>query len=422
MREGLRQRIESAGGGAALCRWALGLAAAAVLWFDPSSGLSSAILWGAGVYALWNGRKTLAAWKNPAGLLFGLGAVWALVSVAWSFYPAGTARDLIKSAPMMLAALALPAILDRPGRIWVALVASAGLITAKLGLDLVRLFADLGWPTVLTEARFLHPYIYTHPNVSSMVAGLCVLVFVARGLAGSPGLGSKTLLGAGIVLDLAYLVVMASRGPQTVFAIVALAFPVVLLPGWRVRLVAAVLLAGVGCGLWCAAGAINPRFRDHTMSNFNNRDTVWGHAKLLADRKPILGYGFGKKAFHKAVYENPSQRAPLVPVRFPHPHQYWLMLYFQGGVIGFALWSLGWLALGCRLGVFARRADRAAAGYAGRLRARVLPMLLMAGIVFILIYGIGDYPDNVIRHAQFYLAGLAMALTLPPAKQEAGAS
>ena len=71
---------------------------------------------------------------------------------------------------------------------------------------------------------------------------------------------------------------------------------------------------------------------------------------------------------------------------------------------------------------YARHVDRAATGFTGRLRTRVLPMLLMAGIAFILIYGIGDYPDHVIRHAQFYLAGLAMALTLPPAKREAGAA
>lgn len=422
MREGLKQRIESAGGASGLGRWAFGLAVAAVLWMDPSSGLGSAILWIAGAYALWNWRRTLAAWKNPVGLFFGLGVLWAVLSLAWSFYPAGSARDLIKSAPMMLAALALPVVFDRPARIWAALVASAGLVTVKLGLDLVRLFNELGWPLMLTEARFYHPYLYTHPNVSSMMAGLSVLVFVSRGLAGAPGFGRKAWLGAGIALDLAYLVVMASRGPQAVFALVALAFPIVLLPGWRARLVALVLLAGVGCGLWCAAGAINPRFRDHTMGNYNNRDTVWGHAKLLADRKPVLGYGFGKKAFHKAVYENPSQRAPLVPVRYPHPHQYWLMVYFQGGAIGFALWSLGWLALGGRLVGQARRVDRAAAGFGGRLRARVLPMLLMAGIAFILIYGIGDYPDHVIRHAQFYLAGLALALTLPPAKPEAGAA
>ena len=409
--------MEAVGGRAGLCRWALGLAAAAVLWLDPSSGVSTALLAGAGIYALGNGKKTLAAWKNPAGALFGLGAAWAVLSAVWSFYPAGSVRDLAKSAPLALAVLALPAIFDRPGRIWAALLASAGVATATLAADLVRLCGALGWPTLLTEARYYHPYLYTHPNVSSMMAGLCALVFLARGLAGAPGLARKALLAAGLALDLAYLLALASRGPQAVFAVAALAFPVVLLPGWRSRLAAAALAALVGWGLWLAAEHINPRFNDRTMGNFNNRDTAWGHSKMLADQRPVQGHGFGKKAYVKAVYENPAQRAPLVPVRYPHAHSYWLMLYFQGGAVGVALWGLGWLALAGRLLRFSSRAGRqAAGGWRERLRARVLPSLLLVGVFYILVYGVGDFPDSAIRASLFYLIGLALALGPCPAR------
>lgn len=414
MAESSNQSTAVPGGKSAGWRWVLGLAAGGVLWFDASSGLTTAILWISGLYALWNWRRTLAAWRNPAGILFGLGVLWALASLAWSFNPAGSARDLIKTMPMALGVLAMPAVFDRPGRIWTALVASAAMVTLVLAADLARLIAWLGWPWVLEAARFLHPYLYTHPNVSSMMAGLCAMVFTARGLAGAPGAGRKALLAAGILLDLAYLVVMASRGPQIVFALAALAAPVALLPGWRARLVAAVLAGVIGAGLWWGAGIVNPRFKDRTMGTFNHRDTVWGHAKMLADQRPVLGYGYGKKAFYKAVYANPAERAPLVPVRYPHPHSYWLMLYFQGGAAGFLFWSLGWLLLGARLGRYANRQCRAATGWVARLRARLLPALLGTGIVYILVYGIGDYPDHVIRHTLFYLAGLTMALTVPP--------
>ncbi len=422
MGERWKQGVAWASGWAIRWRWGLSLAAATVLWSNPSSGLAEAILWCAGLYALRQGRKTLAAWKNPAGLLFGLGVLWALLSAAWSFDPAGSARDLVAAAPLVLAVLAVAVLFDRPARIWAALVASAGLVTAKLTIDVVHRLVVLGWPTVLTEARFFHPYLYTHPNVSSMMAGLCALVFAARFLAGAPGPGRKALLALGLALDLAYLVVMASRGPQAAFALAALAFPVVLLPDWRARLAAAALAAAVGLGLWQAAAHINPRFKDATMANFNNRDTVWGHAKMLADRKPVLGYGFGKKAFVKAVYENPEQRAPRVFVRYPHAHSYWLMLYFQGGAVGFALWSLGWLALGVRLTRWAcRSSPRPPAGWSACLRARALPSLLGIGIAFILVYGIGDFPDNVIRASLFYFLGLAMALTRAPRAGAGGA-
>ena len=47
-------------------------------------------------------------------------------------------------------------------------------------------------------------------------------------------------------------------------------------------------------------------------------------------------------------------------------------------------------------------------------------MLLGTGLAFILVYGIADFPDSVIRQVQFYLAGLALALT-QPVRAESGA-
>ena len=49
-----------------------------------------------------------------------------------------------------------------------------------------------------------------------------------------------------------------------------------------------------------------------------------------------------------------------------------------------------------------------------RFRDRVLPALLLAGIVYVLVYGIGDFPDSVIRASLFHFIGLGLALTQPP--------
>jgi O-antigen ligase len=413
MRTFWTQLVESFGRIPAWCRLALAWMAAILLWFDPSSGLSTVLLYGAGLYALWTYRQAGATWRNPVGGLVGLGVLWALLSWFWSFDPPGTARDLIKTAPLAMGVWAIPALFDRPGRIWTALVASAGVVTVRLAVDLFQMVYFLGWPSVLEAARFMRPYLYTHPNVSSMMAGLCALVFVARWLAGAPGAGRKAALAAGIALNLAYLVVMASRGPQAVFALALLAMPVLWLPGWRIRLAAAALAVALGLGLVRVAPMVNPRFADHTMGNFNRRDTIWRHAKMLADRRPLLGYGYGKKAFVQAVYHNPAQRAPLVPVHYPHTHSYWLMMYFQGGRVAFVVWSLAWLAMGLRLGRWAGRAEDSVFGWMGRMRVRILPVLIGTGAAYILVYGIGDYPDHVIRHVQFYLLGLAVALTGP---------
>jgi len=396
----------------------LALAGVALLWLTPTKGYVPLILWVAGLYGLWNWRKLTAAWNNVAGWCFALGIVWAVASVAWSFYPMGSGRDLVKSLPMVAATMALPAIFDRPTRIWNALLVSAGVVSLKLALDLWRLWAALGWPALLTEARFYHPYLYNHPNVSSMMAGLAALVFGVRLLVGGQHRKWRALLVLGLLVDLLYLEVLASRGPQLVFALVVLSLPLALLPSKRVRAVAALLAVAIGVGLWCAAGSINPRFEDRTMKHYNDRDTIWGHSWLLITERPVLGYGFGKKAFEKAVYENPELRGPRVRFHYPHAHSYWLMVPFQGGFVALALWGAGWLALGGRLAYrMCRWTAQAPPAWRARVQVRLLPALLGAGVMFILVYGIGDYPDNAIRHAQFYLAGLIMALTRPAAPE-----
>lgn len=390
-------------------------AALGAVWINPSSGLTSLILIVVGLHGLWHFRATLAAWKNPAGVLLACGVAWAVLSVGWSVTAEGSGRDLLKSTPMALAALAIPSLANRPGRIWLGLLASAGWVTLRLAMDVVRLVAALGWPDVLADARFHQTYLYTHPNVSSMMAGLCVLILTLRAVAGVPGAGRRILLAIGILLNLAYMVVMGSRGPQVALAVMALALPVALIPGWRPRLAMAGMAVLLGIGLWQVAHKVNPRFQDDTMHNFNRRDTIWGHAGMLIRERPLLGYGFGKRAFIQAVYQHPDHRAPRGPIHYPHTHSYWLMLGLQGGRIALGLWSLAWLLLGVRLVVWSARASRPPGHWVERMRARTAPVLLLAGLAFILFYGIVDFPDHAIRQAQFYLAGLAMALTALPA-------
>ncbi len=393
---------------------ALILAALGVLWWSPSGGLTQAILAGTGLVGLWNYRKVWAAWKNPAGICFLLGGGWAALSLLWSFLPAGSARDLARWAPVALTVLALPVVLDRPGRIWLALTGSAVILTARLALDLARLYSALGHTYLFSYSRFQLPYLYTHPNVSSMMAGLCVLILAVRLLAGTPRAIWKALLILGLAINLAYLLVMASRGPQVAFAAVILVVPVLIAPGWRTRLAALGLAILLGIGLWQGAHRLNPRFGDDTMKNFNRRDTIWGHVSMLVEEKPALGYGFGKRVFRAAVYDHPEQRPPRGPIEYPHTHSYWLMIYFQGGTVALALWGLAWFLLEARLARFSVRSARLESTGGARMRTQLLPALLLSGTVFVLIYGIVDYPDHAIRHAQFYLAGLAMALTRLP--------
>ena len=406
--------------------WLAATAAIAALCFHPAGAFSDAVYVLVGLHGLWRWRRLRDAWAHPFGLFALLGVLWMAASAAWSFWPAGTVRDLSKEIPLFLGVLGLPALLVPARRAWAGLSLAAGCITLRLALDLVRLVSVLGCGAGLfREARFAEPYLYNHPNISCMFAGLSLFVFLAlllRPGAWRRGRFVPPLLGAAVCV--LYLLVLASRGPQAVIAVLALAAPVLFLPGWRPRAIALVLCAVAAAAGWQAKEVLNPRLADSTMDGFNNRKIVWQHVTLLPkwQNREWQGFGWGKRAFHKAYYENPRQRPPWVPgdrLVFPHAHSYWRMIRFEGGNVALAIWSLAWLALllrvlrRIRLDALATRPPH----FLPLLRARLLPVLLLLSLAAILLYGVWDYPDSFLRDAQFLLlALLAAATATPPAK------
>ena len=132
---------------------------------------------------------------------------------------------------------------------------------------------------------------------------------------------------------------------------------------------------------------------------------------MIAKQRPATGWGYGKKAFTRLVYENPEQRPPSVPVRFPHAHSYWLMLYVQGGAVAFALGAAAWGALLAGLARATRQADPGPGVALGaRLAARSVPVLLGMALLLLLGYGVADYPDSAVRAAMWLLGGMSVAL------------
>lgn len=402
--------------------WILVVAASAAFWCHPSSGLATAVCASVGLYGLWRWPRLKRAWANPVGASFLALALVVVASLAWSIYPKGTSRDIVKLLPFMLGVVGVPAVATSPRRMWNGLLLAAGFVTAMLALETIRLVGALGLsPALLEQARYRQPYLYTHPNVSSMMAGLCVFAFGGRLVAGVKTRRQAAALVAGAALCLGYLWMMGSRGPQAVFAMTALAAPVALLPGWRAKAAAAITAALAALVLWFAMGVVNPRFKDvATMRRYNNREIVWNHTSmLLREHSPWVGFGFGKKAFKRAYYEHPKQRAPFVRDRnlvFPHAHSYWRMVRFEGGWLGMAVCLVAWAQLAYATGRTLLRASRPAKaqGWLAELRARCLGGTLATCLAFILLYGVWDYPDHLIRHSQFLLlAMLASWNTLP---------
>ncbi len=401
-------------------RWVLFVGAVAGIWWDPSSGLADALLVAAGVTALVRPGRLWRAWGNPAGLAFAFLAAWAVASAGWSLEGGDVWRDCTKSLPLALGVMGLGAWLSGNGGLVVRRAAwvSACVVTLRLVVEGAQLVRICGWDGVWSGARYVdvagHPYLYTHPNVSSMLAGMAALVFMAYWPAlwkGRRGEGAGWRLAAlwgsaaGAAADVWYVLMMGSRGPQMAFAAAALLLPVFWLPGWKWRLAAVLAGAVAGCVLVAGAGRINPRFEDRmTMRGANRRADIWRCATGRVSARPWTGWGYGKRAFHRMIYEHPKLPAPRqLPFVFPHAHSYWLMLVVQGGYVALAAGLAAWggLALGLLLAL--RRIPGSA------MAARATPALLLTLLAMVLGYGVADFPDSVLRTCQFLLAAAAVA-------------
>lgn len=410
------------------CAWALAWVASFAFWAGPSKGTATAVCLGVFIYALFHGATFRRAWFHRTGLSFLLLGLVPIASLGWSISPEGTQRDLVKIIPMVMGVLALPTVATSRQRIWRGLLLSAACVTLLLAIELGRLVGHFGFTRALLEqARYLHPYLYTHPNVSSMMA--CLSALILGGYCCSHVLRPQTQLrrarrgywavcGLGLLIDLLYVWVMGSRGPQAVFAMTVLAAPILFLPGWRARVLALCAAGLLAVGMWNAMGILNPRFEDAvTMRRFNDREIVWNHTNRLLQQsqKTLCGFGYGKKAFKKAYYENPICRAPYVRdgnLVFPHAHGYWRMVRFEGGLVGLVLCVLAWGQLALLAAQKLWREGRSwasAVPWRVRFQQRCLGAVLLSALGCILVYGFWDYPDHAIRHAQFFLMALIMA-------------
>ncbi len=212
---------------------------------------------------------------------------------------------------------------------------------------------------------------------------------------------------AGMALSLAYLIVLASRGPQIAFAATC-CLPGFLTASRKKKLLWSVIIVIGGALLFLFAGAINPRMLEkNTMRTFTERTVVWTHTQALARERPIMGYGYGKRIFKKTYYESNPPKSPFV---YPHCHQYWLKLRFEFGWPGLALYFAVWTLLAVSLWRHIARLDS--------FDERLLPGAIGIILIFIHIYGLGDYPDNVVEIMLYSAAAAAVGvLAMPPEKQ-----
>ncbi|MCX6992175.1 MAG: O-antigen ligase family protein [Kiritimatiellaeota bacterium] len=411
-------------------RFAAASAVALLVWTFSSKALQDILVFGAFLFALTRAGVGTGAWKQPAGIAFIVVTLHLVLSLSFSEHPRLSLRDFSGLLEVLAGAFAIPVLFNTRKKISAALFYSAVAIALTLGYDLARLVYHLG-PALLAKGHIFTPFILNHANVASMMAGAAIFVFFQRGfyiitkrnccpppgvrLQSSPvrhpssifsGLSSDvcrlmSVSGCllGILICLAHMVIMASRGPQIAFAL-AVGGAGLLIPSRGGKLLWFLIVVLAAGALIMNIEHVNPRFLEKkSMSNFNERDKVWTHTWDLAQQRPWLGYGYGKRNFEAVYY---STQPPKSIFQYPHPHQFWLKLLFEFGWTGLALHLAAWLILGISLArcVFAQPT----------FTDRLLPGTVGLIICFIHLYALGDYPDNIVLVAQYWLIPVALVL------------
>lgn len=388
-------------------RFVFGVALAYVVWRHRSWLLQDVILWTGVACAAARFPRGWSAWRCVPGVAGLLCLAWVVLQTPFGAHPALAARDMVKSADTAFFALAMPALIACLTTFRNAVACSACAFTAVIGYDLVRLAVQLG-PDLMAKAHAHEPFVWTHSNISAMVAGMAAvaLLHLAWLMRDRRWIACGAVAAA--VVNIVYLGVIGSRGPQIAFAGALLAAIVVYPRGWRWRIALALLAVIVGVSLFAFREKINPRFADvRSLSGLVDRDKVWQHTWELVKERPVAGYGYGDKVF-MASYHTPD--APKSPHRFYHPHQHFLSVLFSYGFAGLVLVVALWVTLAFRLLRAIATTDHPP--------QRVLACAVLALLAFIHIFALADCPTNATAVALVWLVPAGLIVTR---REEAGA-
>ncbi len=380
---------------------ALGL----LVWCFSSNGIQKVLLWSCFLYSVFKAYGGAGRiWKNSAGIAFIAVLGYMVVTLPLSVSPKDAALDFIKLLDVLAAAYAISVLFNNERKISCALVYTASALTLVFACDLVRLFVYLG-NNVFSKAHFFQPFLMSHPNNASIASGFAAFTLACfswkwRG----NRLQCLTCLGA-MLINIFYIFVMASRGPQAAFAASIGLSGFIFLPGWRKKTlwllavcVAAVIVLG-------NLETVNPRFKDKkSMAGFCEREIVWKHTWSLSSNHPFIGHGYGKRIFQDVYY---SSNPPRSRFFFPHPHSYWLYILFSHGWIGVVLYAVAWFLLIFRL---LRQVVSQPA-----FEDIIVPGTVALLIIFIHVYVLVDWPSNIVYEMLVWLIPAALVVSDPNA-------
>lgn len=356
-------------------------------------------MWGASLWAVYRHPGALRAWSCRTGMLFGAAAVYMLAAFAWSEFPAESLKDAARLAPILAVTAALPALLRNARGAAAGILATAVALTLILGADLVRLAWILG-ADALRLAHEYEPFAIGHsPNVGGAAAAAAAIVMGLAALNRAWSARCRAAAALAACLNLAYLVVIASRGAQAALAASCVVAALLVPSRHWIRALCLAAILGAAALFAVKPEWINPRFKDPiSMRGFADRDVVWRHTwRLSREQHPALGHGYGPRVFRN-VYT--ASHPPYSRFDFQHPHHYGLSALFAFGWVGAALLAAAWASL-------AWDAIRAAGRRAPvSLRYPALAAALL--LAYVHAFGMADFPGSAVRMIMLWLIPCAL--------------
>lgn len=400
--------------------WWLGAWVLGVVQVLPLTEASHALI-APGSSFLWNPAEPTAA-----AVLASTGTI--------SVDPAGTARWLATTAAIVGLALAARHGFGSRER-WLkicALAVAGGVAVAAYGLVARLLFGPkiYGWFAVPTTAPF-GPFVSKNHFAGFVVLAACLALGLAVGLADEARRDSSRLSwldsrragwivaawGAAVALVVAVPVSLSRGGSLSLAAgLVAFVLLRASLSGEHhrsavLRLAAPALAVVAGLGLLIAVLPEEAHSRLGTLAHGSRADQVrlalWTDVSRLIASSPVVGSGFG--AFGEAFlrFDRVSSGE-----RVTHAENDYLELLAEGGLVGWALITVGAVLLG-------REALRRARQDQHRL-SRGIRTGAMAGLAALLVHSAVDFNLRITSNA--LLAGLLLACVLAPGPWSEGAT
>ena len=270
-----------------------------------------------------------------SGAIFVIALVIALsnLSVLWSIAPEiALRRAILQTAIVATLILSVQAADDPDG------------VVARIFWLLVAIMAvNLAAVAMKGPGPLGYEGVYPQKNGLGAAASLAIIVALYQLFSGRP---ITRLVACGTIILAMFLLVLSKS--KTSFGLVLLVPCLALgiaVAARAMQVSAATFIAtmlaiafavyqlGVASYVWDFSTVAEALFGDPTLTT---RTDIWDFAMRMAERRPLLGYGF--ESFWQAGPESPAAReAPGFIARMPHAHNGYIDILLQLGIVGLGL-------------------------------------------------------------------------------------